>query len=98
MLLPSTLQGRPFGAGQLAEIQRLLEEFAGSSRYQLSRRLATFWNWRTATGQLKDMAARTLLLKAHEHGWIQLPERRRKSPTRSGCAPSQLNIAHKDGH
>ena len=88
MLLPSTLQGRPFGAVQLAEIQGLLGEFPRSSRYQLSRRLATLWNWRTATGQLKDMAARALLLKAHEQGWIKLPARRCQSPTRSGRAPS----------
>ena len=88
MLLPSILQGRPFGAGQLAEIRQLLEQYPESSRYKLSRRLATLWNWRTASGQLKDMAARTLLLKLHEQGWIKLPERRCASPTRSGRAPS----------
>jgi hypothetical protein len=88
MLLPSILQGRAFGAGQLAEIGQLLEQYPESSRYKLSRRLATLWNWRTASGQLKDMAARTLLLKLHEQGWIKLPERRCDSPTRSGRAPS----------
>jgi hypothetical protein len=30
------------------------------------------------------MAARTLLLKMEEQGWIELPERRMQSPTRSG--------------
>ena len=30
------------------------------------------------------MAARTLLLKLDQTGWIQLPQRRMKSPTRSG--------------
>jgi hypothetical protein len=93
MLLPSTLQGRPFGAVQLAEIEHLLEQSPESSRYQLSRRLATLWNWRTANGQLKDMAARSLLLKLQEQGWIKLPERRWESPTRSGRAPSQTPLA-----
>jgi TM2 domain-containing membrane protein YozV len=93
MLLPSTLQGRPFGAGQLAEIEHLLEQSPESSRYQLSRRLATLWNWRTASGQLKDMAARTLLLKLQEQGWIKLPERRWASPTRSGRAPAETALA-----
>ena len=75
---------------QLAEIKHLLEQSPESSRYQLSRRLATLWNWRTASGQLKDMAARTLLLKLQEQGWIKLPERRWESPTRSGRAPSPM--------
>jgi hypothetical protein len=89
MTLPTIMQGRPFGAEQLAAIQDLLERYPESSRYELSRRLATQWNWRTASGQLKDMAARTLLLKLQEQGWIKLPVRRRESPTRSGRAPSE---------
>jgi hypothetical protein len=81
------LQGRPFGPEQLAQVQALLGQNGGWSRYRLSRELARRWNWRTAQGQLKDMAARTLLLKLQEQGWIQLPARRMASPTRSGRAP-----------
>src|SRR4029079_4632351 len=92
MTLPTIMQGRPFGAEQLATIQGLLERHPESSRYGLSRRLATLWNWRTASGQLKDMAARTLLLKLEEQGWIKLPERRWESPTRSGRAPSPTGL------
>ena len=84
MLLPSTLQGRPFGPAQLAQIESLLREHPDWSRYKLSRELAGLWNWRSGGGQLKDMAARTLLLKLQERGWIQLPARRMASPTRSG--------------
>jgi hypothetical protein len=84
MLLPTTLQGRPFGPQQLSQIQGLLSQNPQWSRYRLSRELALLWNWRTATGQLKDMAARTLLLKLDQQGWIGLPERRMASPTRSG--------------
>lgn len=93
MVIPTILQGRPFGAAQLAEIEQLLEHYPQSSRYELSRRLATLWNWRTARGDLKDMAARTLLLKLQERGWIQLPERRTDSPTRSGRAPEGVELA-----
>jgi len=89
MTLPTILQGRPFGSEELAAIQNLLARHPESSRYGLSRRLATLWDWRTANGQLKDMAARTLLLKLQEQGWIKLPERRRESPTRSGRAASE---------
>jgi len=81
------MQGRPFGPEQLAQVQALLRQKDDWSRYRLSRELARLWDWRTPQGQLKDMAARTLLLKMHEQGWIELPPARRKSPTRSGRAP-----------
>lgn len=87
MQLPTLLQGRPFGPEELAQVQALLGQPGDWSRYRLSRELARLWNWRTPAGQLKDMAARTLLLKLQERGWIELPPARMKSPTRSGRAP-----------
>jgi hypothetical protein len=87
MDLPTTLQGLPFGPEQLRQVQALIRQNGGWTRYRLSRELATLWDWRTLQGQLKDMAARTLLLKLQEQGWIQLPPPRMKSPTRSGRAP-----------
>lgn len=87
MQLPMMLQGRPFGPEELAQVQALLGQQDDWSRYRLSRELARLWNWRTPQGQLKDMAARSLLLKLEQQGWIELPPRRMKSPTRSGRAP-----------
>ena len=87
------LQGRPFGPEALAQIQALLRQQSDWSRYRLSRELARLWNWRTPQGQLKDMAARTLLLKLQGRGWIELPPPRRKSPTRSGRAPVSVGPA-----
>lgn len=81
------LQGRPFGPEQLAQVQALLSRNGDWSRYRLSRELARLWDWRTTQGQIKDMAARTLLLKMQEQRWIQLPPARMKSPTRSGRVP-----------
>lgn len=90
MLLPTTLQGRPFGPTELAQVQALLDQGRDWSRYRLSRELARLWDWRTPQGQLKDMAARTLLLKLEKQGWVELPVRRMKSPTRSGRTPLEL--------
>jgi hypothetical protein len=87
MQLPRTLQGRPFGPEQLAQVRALVGQNGDWSRYRLSRELARLWDWRTPQGQLKDMAARTLLLKMEEQGWIELPARRMPSPTRSGQPP-----------
>jgi len=55
------LQGRSIGPAQLQQVQ--LESHPEWSRYRLSRQLCWLWNWRPRNGQLKDMAARTLLLK-----------------------------------
>ena len=87
MPLPILLQGRLFRPEPLAQMQALLEQKPDWSRHRLSREVARLWDWRTPQGQLKDMAARTLLLNLQAQGWIGLPPRRRKSPTRSGRAP-----------
>ena len=63
---PQIIQGRPIGREQIAEIQALIEANPRWSRWRLSRTLAERWNWYAASGELKDMAARTLLLKLHQ--------------------------------
>jgi len=63
-------------------IQRLMAEHPEYSRYKLSRLLCQLWDWRDPQGQVKDMAARSLLLKLQERGWIVLPPKRRASPNR----------------
>jgi hypothetical protein len=77
-----TLQGRAIGPEELGEVRQLIAEHPEWTRYRISRELADQWNWRSASGQLKDMAARTLLLKLEERGLIGLPARRRASPNR----------------
>ena len=74
---PSIVQGRRIGAVELEQIRQLLAAHPDWSRHRLSRQLATLWDWRNWAGQLKDMAARTLLLKLEQRGWISLPARRR---------------------
>ena len=80
---PQIIQGRQIGREQIAEIQALIEANPRWSRWRLSRTLAERWNWYAASGELKDMAARTLLLKLHQRQLIRLPERRRR-PARRG--------------
>ena len=45
-----------------------------------SEELCRLWDWRNAQGRIKDMAARTLLLKLERRGFIKLPPRQRPSP------------------
>ncbi len=44
-------------------------------RTRLSRELCAIWNWRNGSGRIKDMAARTLLLKLEQRKLITLPLR-----------------------
>jgi len=76
------LQGRSLGPRELGQVTELVAQNPGWSRYRLSRELAQKWEWRNGAGQLKDMAARTLLLKLEQRGLIRLPARRWASPNR----------------
>lgn len=67
------VQGRRLGATELEFLQALRQQQPHWSRAQLSRFIAEHWQWRNPAGQLKDMAARTLLLKLHRRGLLRLP-------------------------
>jgi hypothetical protein len=67
---PGLIQGRWLGAEDFEALQRLIAEHPGWSRRRLSIALCEVLNWRTASGQLKDMSARLLLNKLAERGFI----------------------------
>lgn len=77
------VQGRQISGVEIAEIKALIEANPRWSRRRLSEVLARKWRWYSASGRLKDMAARTLMLKLHRRELIVLPERRR-TPARRG--------------
>lgn len=70
---PICLQGRTLSGDELALLRALIAQHPDWHRTALSRHLCQLWNWRNAAGRLKDMAARTLLLKLHKRGLIELP-------------------------
>jgi hypothetical protein len=76
------IQGRVIGPVELEQVRHLLAPHPAWSRYRLSRELCQVWDGRSLTGQIKDMAARTLLLKLEQRGWVTLPACRRPSPNR----------------
>jgi hypothetical protein len=79
MLTEPLIQGRHLSAQNLAQIRTLLLEHPSWHRTRLSRELCELWAWRNEAGRLKDMAARTLLLKLEARGLIRLPSRQRAS-------------------
>ena len=74
------IQGRSIGSVEVALIRCLLAEHPAWNRSRLSQELCDLWDWRNDAGRIKDMAARTLLLKLEQRGLIVLPPRQ--------CAPS----------
>jgi len=73
------IQGRELRAEDIGLIRELLAEHRDWGRTRLSEELCRRWDWRNAQGRIKDMAARTLLLKLERGGLIQLPKRQRPS-------------------
>jgi len=69
------IQGRLIGSAEVELIRRLLVENPDWHRTRLSRELCAIWNWRNGSGRIKDMAARTLLLKLEQRKLITLPPR-----------------------
>ena len=76
---PLVIQGRTLRSEDVARIRDWLQAHPGSNRTRLSRELCVAWDWRNGAGRLKDMAARSLLLKLEARGHIQLPPRRTAS-------------------
>ena len=86
------IQGRRVGPVELEQVRQLLAGHPDWSRRRLSQELAALWHWRNGVGQLKDMAARTLLLKLEQRGWLTLPARRQTPFNRMRPPPPALEV------
>ena len=75
-------QGRSVTAVELDWLRIALETHPKWSRKRLARELCERWQWRTPKGQLKDFAARSLLLKLQARGLLTLPPLREQYRTR----------------
>ena len=74
------LQGRDITEDDIRLIKSLITTHSDWHRSRLSQELCTLWHWTNASGQMKDMACRSLLGKLHERGHIHLPEPRHQGP------------------
>jgi len=85
------VQGRKITPADIGYIKELLTSYPLWHRTRISRELCGAWNWRNTTGQLKDMACRTLLLKLERAGHFTLPARR-KAPVNHSRGTSAISI------
>ena len=86
------VQGRRLNGPELENLRHWVSGHPGWSRRRLSVELASRWDWRNPAGQLKDMAARTLLLKLHQRGLLELPPRRQAPTNRMRCVASEAAL------
>jgi hypothetical protein len=86
------IQGRTLNRSDITDIRALIASNPQWSRWRISRALCDKWDWRTATGRIKDMAARTLLVKLDDLGIIELPARRQKPGNRMAVGRIQPRV------
>jgi hypothetical protein len=86
------VQGREITPEDITRIRELIAGNRHWSRWRLSKVLSAEWNWRNANGQLKDMAARSLLVKLNERGLITLPPRKQVPSNRMASRSIQLPV------
>ncbi len=82
MISECVIQGRKLDEADIAQVRGLIEANPTWTRFRISVELTKMWDWRSGTGQLKDMATRSLLLKMEQRGLIVLPAKRRKAAKR----------------
>lgn len=87
------IAGRALTGADLCIITGVIAERPDWSRWALSRELAERFGWRSATGQLKDMACRELLVKLAAEGLAAVPPPKRVSPSPRRLRPPAV-VAH----
>lgn len=94
MSLEIKYRGRVVTSKDVSFINQLIAENPGDSRWILSKKLCTAWDWVQANGALCDMVCRGLMLKLHRAGHIRLPARRRivDNPFVNRKKPSKIKI------
>src|SRR6478736_1180064 len=92
MFVSQVVQGRWLRAEDVEVIRCLIAENPHWSRRRLSVAVSEAFNWRTASGQLKDMSARLLLAKLAERGIVKLPPRQPRGGGRTLRALSQPEL------
>lgn len=72
-----SFRGREIRAADVAFLRQLIAENPTLSRCALSVRVCQAWNWVQPNGHLRDMVCRSLMLRLHRAGHIELPAPKR---------------------
>ncbi|MCX5881273.1 MAG: DUF4338 domain-containing protein [Deltaproteobacteria bacterium] len=70
-------RGKDLTADDITFINEIIERDHSHGRSYIARQLCEVWQWRQPNGNFKEYAARDLLLRLEENGFILLPVRKR---------------------
>ncbi|MBN8246027.1 MAG: DUF4338 domain-containing protein [Verrucomicrobia bacterium] len=68
-----SFRGRVIRAADVAFLRQLITDHPQLSRRALSVRVCQAWNWTQPNGQWRDQVCRSLMLRLHRQGHIELP-------------------------
>lgn len=89
-----TCQGRVVQSTDIQWLQSWIDDNPSWSRYRIACELCKRWNWSTPTGQLKDFAARSFLVKLMSRNLITLPPvRTEKQRVRGYTSPIVVPVS-----
>jgi hypothetical protein len=88
-------RGRELTAQDISGIQATVHRHYAHGRTHISRILCNAWQWMQPNGQYKEYAARDLLLRLEEKGFIELPPRIRPNNNRKEHSFAQIPFFQK---
>jgi len=83
-------RGRQLTDQDISGIQATVHRYYARGRTHISRILCNAWHWVQPNGQYKEYAARDLLLRLEEKGFIELPPRIRPNNNRKKHSFAQI--------
>jgi hypothetical protein len=89
-------RARDLSAEDIKTIKETIAHHYSKGRSHISRVLCQQWNWKQVNGNLKEYAARDLLLRLEEKGFVELPPRKREKNNRKKKLFTQIPIFGKN--
>lgn len=83
-------RGREIREPELAFLRELIAQNPGVRRFSLSRMVCQAWGWVQPNGRLKDQVCRSLMLRLHRAGHIQLPPPRPRKGVNNAIRHRQI--------
>ena len=77
-------------------IQALISKHYQRGRSHISKALCEAWQWVQPNGNFKELAARDLLLRLEEQGFVELPKRLRPKNNLKGKSLEQVPLFLKE--
>jgi hypothetical protein len=96
-----TCQGRLLQPQDLCWLRNVVQDHPDWSRHKITKHICNHWEWHTHSGQPKTFAARSMIDKLEQQGFLDLPpictafRRKPRPPFPKGFIPPALNPIEK---